>query len=44
MICDRAQRIFDHTKTVRFGQTSNDEMMMGFMMTAEVEEGGGSTD
>jgi hypothetical protein len=26
---------FDHTKTVHFGQTSNDEMMMGFMMTAE---------
>lgn len=32
-----ALRNFDHNKTVTFGQTSNDEMMMGFMMTAEVD-------
>lgn len=33
-------RNFDPTKTVRFGPASTDEMMMGFMMTAPVEEEG----
>ena len=29
---------FDATKTVKFGPKSTDEMMMGFMMSAEIEE------
>lgn len=33
------QRGFDATETVKFGQRSSDEMMMGFMMTAIKEDG-----
>ena len=33
-----AERQFDSTKTVTFGPESTDEMMMGFLMAAPVEE------
>lgn len=36
---DRAKQFgFDHEKTVKFGQASTDEMMMGFVTSAECEK------